>query len=130
MDFNPTDVGLRGRNTAAVQLTAEDTLVVTSNILKHNTGDPNLSIEISEEERRIKLLSDTMELFSNLNSDGDAESIVYGETLVEILRWFIQIMMTHTHPPNAPAINTFHDKAREYHRDMEDLILNKNIRTK
>ena len=105
-------------------------MAIASDILKHNLGEANVSIELSELDTNIKVLSDTIELFSNLNAEGTAESVVLGESLVKILRWFIQVMLTHTHPPNAPPINTFYDKAREYHRDMADIILNKNVKTK
>ena len=130
MEFNITDVGLRGRGNAAIQITELNDVVITSDIIAHNLDYQNTTISLSESERNIKMLSDTIELFSNLNDNGTAESIVLGESLVTILRWFIHVMLTHTHPPNAPPVNTFFDKAREYHRDMENIILNKNVKTK
>ncbi len=128
MGFNISDVGMRGRGNAAVKLTLEDNVVITSDEFKHDKNQPNTTIELSEIEAAITILSDTIKLQSNNTANADEQSIVLGESLVEVLRWMIQILMSHTHPPNAPPVNSFFNKAREYHTDMDKIILNKNIK--
>jgi len=130
MAFNNSDIGMRGRGNSAIKLTAYNEVVITSNEIKHGVGTPNTTITLSEIDKTLTLLSDTIKLHSNNTTENKEQSIVLGESLVEVLRWLIEVMMTHQHPPNAPPINTFFNKARKYHRDMDDEILNKNIKIK
>ncbi len=131
MDYSYHTIALRGRRENSISLVEDKSIVITTDILKHNTNKPNTTITLDDVSKQIDALADTINLYSN-NPPGDItpQSMVYGERLVEILKWLIETMVTHSHPPNAPAINTFHDKATEYHSNMDTYILNHNIKTK
>ncbi len=128
MAFKPSDIGMRSRGNSAIRMSYENEIVITSDEIKHGLDKPNTTISLSEMEATLSLLSDTIKLQSNATSDAKEQSIVLGESLIEILRWMIQVMMTHSHPPNGPPVNTFFSKAREYSTDMDKIILNKNIK--
>ena len=131
MDFRIDSVALRGRKENALVLNENKSIIITSDILKHNSGDKNSTITIEEIPKQIQIISDSIDILSNLApSKNNPQSVVFGESLVEILKWMIDVMVTHTHPPNAPPINTFFVKANKYSDNMENLILNKNVRTK
>jgi len=123
MDFKITDVGIQGRGKSGVKCEIDNTVKVESN--------ENTFIELSEIKKSIELLANKMELNSNLNPESSGQSIVYGEKLLGIIRWMIDVMLTHTHPPNGIAIPDANiNSALSKKRDMEKLILNKNITTK
>ena len=131
MDFNLTSVALRGRGPNCVELAEDQSITITADIVKHNNDEKNTTISLQNDPKKIEMISDAIEIISNLApTSGESQSIVFGEKLVEILRWMIEQLMTHSHPPNAPPINTFFNEARNYSSNMEDLILNKNVRTK
>ena len=57
------------------------------------------------------LYSDAQRLTTNLLHDN--QGIVYGETLVELLRWILETIRDHTHPPSSPPtypVKTFADR--------------------
>jgi hypothetical protein len=123
-------VKIRGRSNNSITLEEDKSINLTV-----DEGENNVSIDLDAIDNTLKLLADEIVLISNLNNT-DENSLVYGEKLVEILKWIIKVLKTHTHmsshpgTPGSPALPAFHAKADNYYINMEKQILNKNIRMK
>jgi len=130
MDYNYTTVALRGRPNNSINLNGDKSIIITTDLLKFNDEDPHTHMTLDAISKKIDLIA---EQINNLSTDsplprGETQSTVYGERLVEILRWIIDKLVTHQHPPNAPPINTFFTEANNYRSNMDSYILNHNVR--
>lgn len=132
MDYNHTTVALRGRPNNSIHLNGDKSIIITTDLLKFNDETPHTYVTLDDISQKIDLIGDQINLLSNQSSlpNNELQSIVYGERLVEILKWIIDKLVTHQHPPNAPPINTFFTEANNYKINMDSYILNKNVRHK
>jgi len=132
MDFLANDsIAIVGRLKNGIILDYGKTVYITTDILKTNENQKPTSITLNKENESIIVYADDilLESTSNKNSKEEAESIVYGESLVELLTWMIQKMMEHKHPPNAPPIPTWFSEAQQRISNMEKILLNKNVKS-
>jgi len=134
MDYLDTkSVAIIGREQNGVVLNYDRSIIITTDILKwsENVDDSLQTPTITLDE-----LSEKVEVFAKnvlLNGDGstrDPESVVYGESLVELLRWMITVLKTHKHPPNASPIPDFYVEADSRYRNMEKTLLNKRVKSR
>lgn len=118
------DVKVRGRSNNLINLQISKNIILTTD---ENNSSP--TIELKHAENAINILSEKILLSSN--ESGNESSIVNGEQLVEILKWIIKVLKTHTHPPaGGPALPVFHLEADSYYNYMDQNLINKNIRFK
>ena len=110
-------------------LNYDKSIVLTADILKYNTSGETSTIRMSNEPSNIEVIAKDI-LFESNGSPRNPESIVYGESLVELLKWMITTLMNHKHPPNAAPIPDFFQEANNRMRNLEVDLLNKRIRTK
>jgi len=133
--FDPKQIAVVSREGAGMVLEPNKTIVISTEILDRSDDSTLPSIVVTPKEAgesRLDLCAQKIEI-SSIDSpltEGELFSVTYGERVVEVLRWLIQTMMTHTHGPNTPALPDFHTKANEYLLSMEDYLLNKNVRTR
>ncbi len=127
--FDPKSVAILGRNQNTIALNYDKSIVITTDILKFNSGSNPPEITLDDIKDRIGVLAKEIILSGN-GSTRTPESMVYGESLVELLRWIIDILVTHKHPPNAAPIPTFFDDAATRSRNLEVDLLNKRIKTR
>jgi len=133
MDYSYQTIALRGRRENSISLVEDKSIIITTDILKHNANEKNTTIKLDDITKNINMLANDIELYTNnspIELENNPQSIVYGERLVEILKWIIDKLVTHQHPPNAPPINTFFTEANNYKINMDSYILNKNVRHK
>lgn len=129
MKFKYTDVALQGRGENAVVLPESGSVIITSNVLATNSNTDTQSIVLDVIEARITAISDEI-LLASAQSKTESEPIPFGNRLVELLQWILEIMKTHSHPPNAPPINTFFTEADRRSRNMKQDILNPYVHTR
>ena len=127
--LNSKDIAVMGRKQNAVVLEYERSIVITTDILKHNQTAKEPHITLDDVQEKVEVFAKDVELAAK-NSTRDPESVVYGESLVELLRWIIDVLKTHKHPPNASPIPDFYSEANSRSRSMEDDLLNKHVRTR
>lgn len=120
-------VGLVGRSGCQLELQFENNISITTNSKKENSETANISL--SESQNSIRLNSKEIVLESQDNTNQEY-SMVYGERLIELLKWIIQTLKTHSHPPNAAPIPDFFQEADKWTRRLESYLLNDNIRHK
>ena len=125
--LDPKDVALIGRNQNGVILKYDKQIIITSDILKHNENQFEPHITLDDVEHKIDLFAKNILLEGKQHRS--PESIVYGESLVELLRWMIDIMKTHKHPPNGLPIPDFFPEANRRAKNMENVLLNKRVQT-
>lgn len=130
MDFiDGKAIGILGRKQNGLILEYDKSILITSDILKHNEDESEPHISISSVEEKIDMFAKRI-LLESKDSNRTPESMVYGESLVELLKWMIEILKTHSHPPNAPAIPNFHKEANERKASMERVLLNKRVQSR
>jgi len=128
------DVGFIGRQKNSIVLKYDKTIIITTDILEWNDheGDGKKiepSISLSDISEKIEMFAKDI-LIEGKDSQREAESTVYGESLVELLRWMIRILKEHSHPPNGIAIPDFHQVANTRYSNMETDLLNKQVKTR
>lgn len=124
-----TSVGLIGRKQNAIVLDYKKTIVITTDILKHNEDATEPHITLNDVEQKVEVFAKNI-LLESASSQRTEESLVYGESLVELLRWMITIMKTHKHPPNGSPIPDFFQEANSRARNMDVDLLNKQVKTR
>jgi hypothetical protein len=92
--------------------------------------DAQCTIYLDRENEELRAAARDIVLESTITAGGDEFSVPYGERLVELLRFMLQVLKTHSHPPNGSPIPTFYPKADAYLKDLEDWLLNENVRTR
>lgn len=125
------DVGIIGRKKNAVLLGYQRDIILTTDYTDDNLNNhPSLSLD--HNNNRIESIAHDILLESSASSlpDHHYESLVYGEKLVVLLRWIIRTLKSHSHPPNGPPVPNFFETADEYLRDMENIILNKRVKSR
>lgn len=136
-------IGLAGRPGNSIELHDNGNIELSTDTNKDNfQAESAMIFDKAEEELRAIardiVLDSTIKSRSGRGNTaeagneeaGDEYSLPYGERLVELLRFILQTLKTHSHPPNAPPKPTFFAKATEYQVRMEDWLLNKNVRTR
>ena len=135
MDFlDHRDIAIVGRTKNTLLLKYDKSIIITTDILKWNESvDDGIkkipTISLDEISNKIDMFAKDF-LIETKDSQRLAESVVYGESLVDLLRWIITTLKTHTHPPNGIAIPDFHVEANNRYRNMEVDLLNKHIKTR
>jgi hypothetical protein len=125
------DIAIIGRQKNVISLNYDKSIIITTDILKCIDGSKTYppSIYIDNDLDHINLLAGDI-LLESTNSTSDYQSVVYGEKLVELLKWIIEVLKTHKHPPNAIAIPDFHYEANSRMFDMDSDLLNKRVKTR
>ena len=123
------DIALMGRQQNAVVMQYDKTIVITSDIVKHQKDEQEPHITIDAVAEKIDLFAKQI-MLEGKDSNHAAESVVYGESLVELLRWMIDVLKTHKHPPNAPPIPDFFGEATSRARSMDSDLLNKRVKSR
>lgn len=134
-------IGLAGRPGNSLELMDNGNIEIST-----DTNKPNFEVEAAllfdKAEEELRAIAKDIVLDSRIQTRtgrgetaeagnegaGDEYSLPYGERLVELLRFILQTLKTHSHPPNAPPKPTFFKEATEYQVRMEDWLLNKNVR--
>ena len=135
-EYDPNSIYVVNRTGSTIQLSNEKTVIITSDILKHSKNEDVPNIEISDSSSSMTFESATMLLNSYDSHLGEGQSFatVYGERLVEILRWIIETLKTHRHGPHTAAYPDFHTKANEYTNNLTEdnghWLINHNVRTR
>lgn len=130
MDFiDGKAIALIGRNKNSVVLEYDKGVLITTDILQHNLDASEPHIELDDIDQAIQVFAKNI-LLEAKNSNVDPQSIVFGERLVELLRWMIRVMKTHKHPPNGSPIPDFFKEADRRSNNMEDILLNKHVKSK
>lgn len=135
--FDVDDIAIVGKeNQNAMVLYQNKSILISSDILAHNDSisknkapaEPHISIDAVEE--KIDILANEILLAGSGGTGHAPEPIVYGEALVETLRWMIDVLKTHKHPPNAAPIPDFFDAATSRQNDMETYLLNQSVKSR
>jgi len=130
--FDYKDIALVSREKSGIALYPNKTIVITTDFIKNGKREQSTEITLDDESSNVKLLAKSI-LFESSESNlipGEDYSTIYGERLIEILRWIIQVLKTHSHGPNSPAVPDFHKDADEWLRKMTSYILNENVKTR
>lgn len=125
-------IGLVGRQKNAVALEYDRSIVITTDIMKFNNENQKKyppSIIMDNDLDLINVVAKDLILESS-DSTSQSQSIVYGENLVELLKWMIKVLMTHKHPPNASPIPDFFPEANNRVRNMEVDLLNRRVKSR
>jgi len=122
-------IAIIGRQKNGLVLDHDKSIQVTTDI--ENKDEPT-SINLDYIESKLEQYANDILLASTSDAGKSKkpESIVYGESLVELLKWMIKILKTHKHPPNAPPIPTFFKEADNRSSTMEEDILNKHVKSR
>jgi hypothetical protein len=125
------DVAIVGRLQNSVVLKYNKSIIITTDILSASEGvdegvGSGSTITLDNISNKIDMFAEDM-LMSAKSSERPQESFVYGESLVELLRWIIERMKDHSHPPNGTSIPTWHPEANTRSERMEQNLLNKRI---
>lgn len=123
--LDSVSVSARGGNTLELKSTGD--IRLTTDI---QTETPSAAIQLSNEESEVRVEAADIVLSSTINPAGIEYAVPYGERLVELLRFILQTLKTHSHPPNSPPTPDFFVQADRYLRDIEGFLLNKNVRTR
>ena len=118
-----SDVILKGRGKQELRL--DD----SGNLLFYNDSTTFSITTNDESEGTVEMVSDKIHLYTRNSTSEEDFSIVYGEKLVDILKFILRTLKTHKHPPNAPPLPTFFPEADRIIENIED-ILNKSVTTK
>ena len=118
---------MSGRENNAIVLQRDKTILITTDILEADKDVP--SIMLDSENDLVDIVAKDIFIES---SDGITEdqSIVYGQRLNELLKFILETLMSHSHPPNNVPINTFFTEARKWINEMDEYLLNKHVKTR
>lgn len=122
-------VALTARPGNSVELTDTGNIEISTDIAKKRL-EADVTIFFDKENKELRLASEDIVLESTITDGGEEFAIPYGERLVELLRFMLQTLKTHSHPPNSPPTPDFFVQADRYLRDIESFLLNKNVRTR
>ena len=127
-NLSKTSTSLVGRKKNALVLEENGLITITTNI---DSTSPTI-VRLNPDTNEILISGGTILVISDSHKDLQSDfSMVYGERLTEILQWLINTLMTHSHPPNAPPIPDFFQKAQSYLSDLRNKwIYNTNFRHK
>jgi hypothetical protein len=112
------EVRLSGRTRNIIELDDKGNIIIEAD---------QVSIELINDS--IKVLAQDIILSADLSKESREYSIVYGEKLVDILRFILRTLKMHKHPPNASPTPDFYPEADRILENIEN-ILNTNVRTK
>lgn len=129
LKLDPSSIAILGRKKNAIVLDYNQSILITSDITKTRDGVEVPSITLDSVESNLELLAKDIVL-SAIDSPNQDYSLVYGERLIELLKWIIKILKTHQHPPNNVPINTFFYEADNWIERMDSYLLNKHVRSK
>jgi len=120
------DIVIHGKGKLKLKLSVDDDNE-NPNILL-NAGESFIDIDDTENSRNIEIGSNFIYLRSDEGSNSD-HSVVYGEELVETLRYMMDIINTHKHPPNGPPIPDFIPEMKRRSNSLIETILSKRVKT-
>lgn len=122
-------VALTARPGNTIELTDDGNLILTRDSANDDRRR-EASLTITEEEART--IAENIILDSRVADDSREEyALPYGERLVELLRFILSAMLSHSHPPNTPPTpEEWTRTAIEYRAKLDDWLLNKNVRTR
>lgn len=123
--LNSVSVSARPGNT--IELKDDKDIELTTDV---TSDTPSASIEMSDANSEIRISSRDIILNSTVNENGEEYAVPYGENLVELLRFILQTLKSHSHPPNSPPTPDFFVQADRYMRDLETFLLNRHVRTR
>lgn len=91
-----------------------------------------VNIFMDDKSKKINIDADEVVLSSTNSGESEIEySLPYGERLVELLDFILEILMTHQHPPNAAPNPTYwFEKANSYKAQLKSWLLNNKVRHK
>lgn len=116
-------------------MATSDSVVISGRLRNEITLDANGNIFIEGDQSSIELkenvlvLGDDIILSSHFSDENDDYAVVYGEKLVEILKFLLKTLKSHKHPPNASPIPDFYPEADRIIDNIEN-ILNHHVRTR
>ena len=124
-DLDSKTLSIIGRDNNAVILDKNGDVIITTDLL---TDNPECSLTFEKIDKILHAMSDLIILDGRRSGNAYTGSVPYGERLVEVLKWIIEVMLSHSHPPNAAAIPDFHTKAFTYLRILDDWLLNERVK--
>lgn len=122
-------VALSARDNNSIELTDSGDVKLTTDKTKDRL-QAEVTIILDKENESLRMSARDIVLESTVNAGGTEYSVPYGERLVELLRFILQTMKTHSHPPNSPPTPDFFVQADRYLRQLDEWLINKNIRTR
>lgn len=126
IDKSTTSILGRGKN--ALVLAENGLITITTNI---DSASPTI-IKLNPETNEILISGGTILVISDSNKNLQQEySVSYSERLEELLSWMINVLQTHSHPPNAAPIPDFFQKAQNYLNNIKSgWLSNRNFKHK
>lgn len=108
------DVSILGRDKNGIILASNGDIIIKPDVLTDN-----VSIEFSKVDSKLTIKTKTASIVTD-STNSEVYTVPYGERVEEILTWLIETMLTHQHPPNAPATPDFHQKAQSFLNRIRD----------
>jgi hypothetical protein len=128
--FDYKDIAIVNKNASGFAIYPDKSIIITNDFIKNKNSEDTSTIYIGESIVEVSSNNILLGSFESRLPQNESYSTVYGERLVEIIRWIINVLKTHSHGPNSPAIPNFHSKADEILRNMNTSLLNNKVRTR
>lgn len=119
---NNKDVSIRGRYQN--DITFKDGII---EVFLDRENEKSIKIILDKENNKAFISSENIELYNeNL---GKLEKSILGETLVEFLKYFVEMFITHTHPnSNTPPIPNFITNLKIQSSQLSENVLSKTLK--
>ena len=122
-------VAISARDNNSIQLSDTGDIDLSTDKTKSRL-DAEATISLSKEHQEARVAANDIILETTANQGGEEFAVPYGERVVELMRFILQTMKSHSHPPNAPPTPDFFVQADRYLNDLEEWLINKNVRTR
>jgi len=121
-------VSMSARKNNSVVLYDDKGVRITTDVTE-DQPEVEMVLDALLSESRIK--GNDIVLDSYLGRNGIEYAVPYGERLVQLLKFMLKAMLTHSHPPNTPPTpEDWTRKAIDYIAEIDDWLINKNVRTR